>query len=336
MRKIDMFCHLTPPNYGRKVAEIGGRLEGMLKRTNNVRLLHDLDARFRVMDQFDDYCQVVTLSSPQPWALGGPDRSPDFARLANDSFAELVTAHPDRFAGFVAALPMNNPDAAVKEADRAIGDLGACGVEFLSNIGGKPLDAPEFLPLWETMARHDLPVWIHPTRAASQSDYASEPQSKYEIWFAFGFPYETSVAMSRIVFSGLFDRFPNLKIITHHMGGMIPFQEGRVGPGWEQMGSRTSDQDLSGLLAGLKRPHHEYFHMFYGDTAMFGGRAGTVCGLDYFGVDHVVFASDMPFDPRPGQYIADTIKVIESLDVTPEERERIYCKNAQKLMRLAS
>ncbi len=109
---------------------------------------------------------------------------------------------------------------------------------------GKPLDLPEFEPFFDYMAQSGKPVWMHPARGAKNfPDYLSESQSEYEIWWTFGWPYETSAAMARLVFSGVFDKFPGLKIITHHAGGMClrPF-EGRVGPGWDQMGTRTTDR----------------------------------------------------------------------------------------------
>src|SRR5262249_21366814 len=150
-----------------------------------------------------------------------------------------------------------------------------------------------------------------------------EDTSKFEIWWTLGWPYETSVTMARIVFAGLFDKHPGLKIITHHMGGMIPYFEGRVGHGWDQLGTRTSDVDYAALLATLKRRPIDYFRLFYADTALFGAAAGTACGLSFFGVDHVLFASDTPFEPSPGLYIRETLDVIDRLPITDEERSRI-------------
>src|SRR5688572_32029110 len=98
------------------------------------------------------------------------------------------------------------------------------------------------------MAAFGLPVWLHPFRGADVTDYATEEKSLFEIWWTFGWPYETSVAMARLVFSGIFDRHPGLKIITHHLGAMAPYFEGRVGPGWDQLGSRTSDEDYGAVL----------------------------------------------------------------------------------------
>ena len=140
--------------------------------------------------------------------------------------------------------------------------------------------------------------------------------------------------MSRLVFSGLFDRHPNLKIITHHMGGMIPYFEGRVGYGWDALGSRTSDEDYVSLLHSMQKRPVDYFRMFYGDTALFGALAGTKCGLDFFGVDHVVFASDVPFEPKPGLYIRETIRVIESLGLSAEDKDKIYRRNAERILKI--
>ena len=185
------------------------------------------------------------------------------------------------------------------------------------------------------MAGYDLPILLHPARGARFPDYATEEKSKYEIWWTFGWPYETSVAMSRIVFAGLFDRYPGLKILSHHLGAMIPYFEGRVGPGWDQLGTRTSDEDLTEVLRGLKRRPFDYFKMFYGDTAVFGSRAATECGLSFFGVDRVLFASDAPFDPERGpMYIRETLRVLDQLDLSEGDRRKIYFENAEKLLRL--
>jgi len=279
---------------------------------------------------------VLSLPAPPLEVIAGPDKSPLLARVANDGLADLVEKYPDRFIAFIASLALNNPDESIKEMDRAVTQLGARGIMIYTNVAGKPLDLPEFLPLFEEASRRDLPIWIHPARSAEFSDYSTEEKSKYEIWWTFGWPYETSAAMSRIVFSGLFDRLPNLKIITHHMGGMIPYFEGRVGYGWDQLGVRTSDADYASLLRSMKKRPIDYFRMFYGDTALFGSLAGTKCGLDFFGVDHIAFASDVPFEPKPGLYIRETIRCIDSLDISSEERDRIYCGNARRLLHLES
>ena len=333
--KIDIFNHIFPKTFFDKMWEVAPGHKDMGKRIRGVPVLYDLDARLRVMDQFDDYAQVICLGSPSLEVLAGPETTPELARIANDGMAEYVDRYPDRFPGFIASLPMNNPDAALEEIDRAINELKAVGVQFFSNVNGAPLDLPELKPLFQKMEDIDLPIWIHPARGADFADYQKEEKSKYEIWFVFGWPYDTSVAMARLVFGGYFDQFPNLKIITHHMGGMIPYFEGRVGSSWEQLGTRTSDEDYTVILKQLKKPHFEYFKMFYADTALFGAVSGTKCGLEFFGADNVLFASDCPFDPEKGPgYIRETIKIIDDLDISEEDRQKIYEGNARRLLKL--
>jgi predicted TIM-barrel fold metal-dependent hydrolase len=333
--KIDIFNHLYPRRFFDEYIAGGAAGKDMGKRVSNIATIVDLDQRFRAMDEFGDFRQVLTLPSPALEILAGPERSPVMARAANDQLAELVRKYPDRFIAFAASLPMNNPDEALKEMERAVTQLGAKGIQIFSNVAGKPLDGPEYLPLFAEAARRDIVIWMHPARGADFADYKTEDRSQFEIWWTFGWPYETSVAMARLVFSGMFDRFPDLKIITHHMGGMIPYFEGRVGHGWDQLGTRTSDVDYVSLRRSMKQRPIDYFRKFYADTALFGARAATRCGLEFFGVDKVVFASDMPFEPAPGMYARETIQVIESLELTAAQKDQIYRGNAQRLLKLA-
>jgi predicted TIM-barrel fold metal-dependent hydrolase len=334
MRKLDVFNHFFPQRYFEKLAELAPTHKDMGKRIRNIPRLHDLEARFKVMDAFGDYQQILSMPSPPIEALADPSHATELARIGNDGLADLVRRHSNRFPGFVASLPMNDPDAALSEAERAVTDLGACGVQMFTNVNGMPLTAPQFLPLFDLMARHDKPVWLHPARGAGFPDYQSEQASLFEIWWTFGWPYETSVAMARIVFAGLFDKHPGLKIITHHMGGMVPYFEGRVGYGWDQLGTRTSDVDYTEVLRKLRRRPIDYFRLFYADTALFGAAAATVCGLSFFGVDRVLFASDTPFEPQPGLYIRETIDAIDRLAISEEDRARIYAGNAESLLKL--
>jgi aminocarboxymuconate-semialdehyde decarboxylase len=332
--KIDIFNHVFPRAYFDRYIRTGAAGKDIGKRVAHIPVAVDLDVRFRTMDEFGDFRQVITLPTPPLEAFAGPETSPDVARAANDGLAELVARHPDRFIAFAASLPLNHPDACMAETARAIDELGARGVMVYSNAAGRPLDAPELEPLFAEMVRRDLPIWLHPIRGASFPDYQTESRSEYEIWWTFGWPYETSAAMARLVFSGVFDRHPGLTIITHHMGGMVPYFEGRVGYGWDQLGTRTSDYDYASVLRSLKKRPVDYFREFYADTALFGAAAATRCGLEFFGVDRVLFATDMPFDPTPGLYARETIRVIEGLALTADERERIYRRNAERLLKL--
>jgi aminocarboxymuconate-semialdehyde decarboxylase len=333
--KIDIFNHIFPKAFfDRMVADLPAGKD-MHKRVREIPSMVDLGERFRIMDKFGDYAQVISLASPPIEVFGPPPRSTELARMANDGMAELVSRHRDRFPGFVASLPMNDPQGLLDEARRAVGELGAVGVQVFSNVLGYPLTAPDTLPLFQCMAELDRPIWLHPARGAEFADYAGLAKSKYEIWWTFGWPYETSVAMAHMVFAGLFDTYPNLKIVTHHCGGMIPYFAGRVGPGWDQLGSRTSDEDLSALRRQLKKRPIDYFKMFYADTALFGAKAATACGIDFFGAERILFASDSPFDPEKGAaYIRWTIEILDSLGLPPDQLHAIYEGNARRLLKL--
>lgn len=333
--KIDLFCHILPPAYFDRMTAVSTRGAYMQKRVRGIPAMVDLDERFRMMDLFDDYVQVLSLAAPPIEALGSPGQTPDLAKLANDTMAETVARHPDRFPGFVASVPMNNPEATLSEIDRAIRELGAAGIQIFTNVNGRPLDEPDFRPVFQKMAEIGRPIWMHPTRSGSFADYSTEDKSKFELWWVFGWPYETSIAMARLVFAGYFDRWPGLRIITHHMGGMIPYFAGRIGPGLDQLGARTDDEDLTVYLQRLKKRPYDYFKMFFADTALFGARHAMECGLQFFGVDQVVFASDFPFDPEKGTFnIRETIKDIDGLPISAVERLQIYEGNARKLLRL--
>ena len=336
MLKVDVFNHIFPKPFFRRLEEVAVN-KGAIKRFLHIPYLHELDVRFRMIDEFGgDYRQIVSLSAP-PIETINPDRqiTIDLAKLANDSQAEVVRAHSDRIPGFIASLPLNQPDASVAELERAVTQLGALGVQVFSNVNGLPLDDDRFTPLFETADRLNCPILLHPARGAGFPDYPGESKSKYEIWWTFGWPFETSAAMQRLVFSRLFDRLPNIRIVTHHLGAMIPYFEGRIGPGWDQLGARTSDVDYAAVLKKLAKRPLDYFRMFYADTALFGAYDATVCGLRFFGADHVVFASDAPFDPEKGpMYIRETIAIVDRLPVSDDERERIYWRNAAALLKL--
>ena len=333
--QIDIFPHILPARYYERMLEVAPPNLLLHKRVGNIRSLFDLDERLRIMDRYEGYAQVLTLASPPIDSLGGPDLTPELAKLANEEMAKIVADRPEQFPGFVASLPMSNPQAAVKEIDRAIGDLGATGIQLYTNVNGLPLDLPQFEPVFARMAELRLPIWLHPIRTPGFADYASEQRSMYDLWWAFGWPYETSVAMGRIVFGGFFDRWPDLSIITHHMGAMIPYFEERAGAGLDQLGERSDDPTDMAALGKLKKRPLDYFKMFYGDTALFGAVAGLECGLAFFGADRILFGTDMPFDPEKGNgFIRDTIAAIEQIDATPEEKAKIYEGNARRMLRL--
>jgi aminocarboxymuconate-semialdehyde decarboxylase len=331
--KLDIFNHIFPPRFFARLEELLPK--GPIERWKTIETLYDVDARLRMLDGFGNYQQILSLSQPPLDVLAGPDRTPALARLANDGLAALCRAHPDRFPSFIASPPMNNPDAAVAEIERAVQELGACGVQIHSNVAGKALDAPEFLPVFARIAELGRPVFLHPARPMEHADYLAEDVSRFEIFWGLGWAYETSAAMARIVFSGLFDKLPDLTIIAHHWGAYIPHAEGRIAKHWGPRSSQSADHAYGKLEDELKRPVIDYFKMFHVDTAMFGAVAASQAGLDFFGAGRSMFASDCPFDAEGGRiFMRDTIAVIDGLRCSDEDRAAIYSSNALALLGL--
>src|SRR6516225_699903 len=331
---IDIFNHFMPRAYlDRLRTLIPGHM--VLTAFPRLKTLWDVDARLALLDEFDALQQVLSLANPPLELIAGPEATPELARMANDALAELCGKHPDRFPAFIASLPMNNIDATLAEIDRAVTTLGARGVQVFTNVAGEPLSAEKFRPIFRRMTEHDLPVWVHPMRGPNFPDYASEQASEAEIWFSFGWPYETTACMTRLIYSGLFDELPDLKIVTHHMGGMIPYFAGKIGLGFRQIFYGTIERNPAAERRDLKKPPLDYFKMLYADTAIGGEPAPTRCGHAFFGTTHCLFATDAPFDPEQGRaLIADTLEGVAALGLPEAEMKLIFGGNAQALLKL--
>lgn len=329
--KIDAYSHISPPRYTEFVRQKYPIMYNNM--LGNCIPLYDMAHRFRIMDKFEGLLQVLTIGPVPPIEdFADAQQTVELAKMANDEMAELLLKHRDRFIAAIALLPMNNPDAALKEADRAINELGFKGIYVHSNINGKPLDAPEFLPLWEKMSKYNLPVYIHPWRSDSFAEYQAEDYSKFAIASTFGWPFETTAAMARIVFSGILEKYPNLKIVTHHCGGMIPYYQQRIYQHYGQGSMRPSGN----YLRALTKAPLEYFRMFYNDTAIHGNTPALMCAYSLCGADHLVFGADMPLgDYYFGQRsYRQTINAIEAMNITAEEKKKIFVDNILELLRI--
>ncbi len=330
--KIDAYTHVVPEKYKDALYAAIPPQVPIRKIIDSLPTLHDMDHRFRIMDKFGDLKQVITLGIPPLEEIAPPDKSPDLARLANDEMAELVHKYPDRFVAAAASLPLNNMDAALAEADRAINELGFKGVQISTPINDKPLDSPEFMALYDKMAEHDLPIWIHPVRPGNYADYRTEEMSNYMIFIVFGWPYETSTAMTRLVFSGVFEKHPNIKFITHHCGAMIPYLKDRIACVYDNAKLRQREN----FEERLTKSPLEYFKMFYFDTAINGNTAGLMCGHDFCGTEHMLFSTDMPYDNELGErFTRQTIDAVEQMDLPDSEKKKIFEDNVRGILRLS-
>lgn len=333
--KIDIFTHILPPKYKdaleKKLCSSGS--PPYLVWHETFRGLVDLETRFRVMDKYDDLVQVLTHTLPFLEAVVNPKDAVELAKMGNDELAELVEKYPDRFVAAIGNLPMNDIDAALNEVDRIVNDLHFRGIQICTNINGKPLDASEFMPLYEKMECYDLPILLHPMRLDSTPDYATEDVSKFDIYTIFGWPYDTSAAMTRLVFGHIPRKYPNLKFITHHCGAMIPYFEQRIASFYnyrEILGKGRYNYNR-----GFTKPPLEYYKTFYADTALNGSARGLMCGYGFFGADHILFGTDMPYDSQNGHLIVrQTIDSIEQMEIPDSDKKKIFEDNAKKIMRL--
>ncbi|HLW44823.1 MAG TPA: amidohydrolase family protein [Acidimicrobiales bacterium] len=326
--KIDAFSHVIPESYLDRLdaavasGTLSARVDGFAPWIREDPALTDLGARFRAMDPFPDYRQVLTLAVPPIDEVAGGKAGAALAAMANDGMAELVRAHPDRFFGFAAALPMGDPEAAAAELQRAMHELDAFGAQVHTNVAGRPLDDPAFAPVLDAADESAAVVWIHPTRSPIWADYPVEHRSKYGIWWSLGWPYETSVCMARLVYSGLVGRLRRVRFIAHHAGAMVPHFSGRLA-------SPIEDETRESILASLTDAPIALFRRFYTDTAMFGAGHAVRCAVEFFGPDHVLYGTDMPLGGP--KVIADTIADVEHTGLDQTEVRKIFELNARRL-----
>ena len=327
--KIDVFTHILTPKYMDALQrKVPTKLK--LKEVFNAPL-YDLDVRFRVTGEYPGYVEVPNMSSPALEDVVGPADAVELAKIANDELAELVVKYPDRFVGAIACLPMNDIDGALKELDRCVKELMMRGVQLYTDVNGYPLDHPKFLPLFEKMSEYNLPIFLHP-RSDNKPDYPTEETSKYRLDVMFRWPLETSMAMARLVFGGVMEKYPDLLIVTHHCGAMVPFFEQRVRR-HINMGEFVHPRQLYPTM--MRRDPFDYFHMFYGDTALLGSTPGLMCGHAFFGADRMVFGTDFPYGPQHGHVkIRETIRSVEQMAIPEEEKNKIFEENARRLLRL--
>jgi len=329
VRRVDAYTHFVPKAFHGRMVEA---LPRYFQQPNIAMrpALFDLDARLRLMDGYDDYVQVLALTSPglEEWASG--PTGVELARLANEGLAELVRDHPDRFVGFVATVMLEDVEGSIRELERAVRDLGALGVQVYTNVNGHPLDEPRFEPFFAAVEDLDVAVWAHPARSVAHPDYASEDASRYGIALKFGWPYETVVFMTRLIFSGTMERHPRLRVLTHHAGGFVPHLAGRLTLSHETPAQRREigvDESFDGdrVLESYRR--------FYGDIVFSGGHYPLLCALDFFGADRLVFATDAPFGAEGGaMFIRETIAAVDALVPDEAVRAKLFEENACRVL----
>jgi uncharacterized protein len=337
---IDIYTHFLPPGYAKSIRETTSRaypdlhgIDGLIQSYPN---LSEFEARLRHMEANGTELQVLTpLPVPVENFLADSDRQTpqELVRIANDAMAEEVARHADRFVG-VALLSFGDVGSAVTEMQRAVTQLGLKGAMLFTHIGGRPLDLPEFHPLYEKAIELGVPLWLHPI----SWDYFPWVR-EHLLWQTFCWPFDTTLAMARLVYGGVMERYPALKVITHHAGGTVPFLLGRVIDVYDQerefatlYGQGAFARDVATLPQ--YRPE-ELFRMFYADVALSGWLPSLGCAYEFFGPDRLVFGSDYPFGPERGErFLRTNLAAVEDLQLPRKERSTILEKNARMLLGL--
>ena len=329
--KIDIYTHVMPEGYKKILYKYSDKFATEKAVQDRRPALTDHETRLRILDEFPDVVEVLSATMPPIEEVVGPREAVEMAKMCNDEMAELVAHNPKKYIAAIANLPLNDMDAALKETERAIKVLGFKGVQVHTRVLGKPLSAAEMMPLYEMMCGFDLPIWIHPMRSSSQPDYASETVSYNQIFSIFGWPFDTTAAMIRLVFAGIFEKFPNIKFITHHCGALIPFFRERIivhyNNGLERLGADH--------YPGLAKHPIDYLRMFYNDTALNGNPSALNLALEFFGEDRILFGTDLPYDVENGRLsIRQTIDAVEKMGVSTATKQKIFEGNARKLLHL--
>lgn len=282
-----------------------------------------LEKRLGVMDRLKIDAQVLTAGQPtiDPRLLHvAKSDTIELARIINDSMMTMIHGFEGRFIP-IAEIPSLEIEEALMEMKRAVEDLGMKGIQLNTTIGGKPLDSPEFRPIFAEASKLNIPILIHPCTVAKNERRSSETQ--YGLHRILGWPFETSLAITRLVFVGILRDYPSLRIITHHTGGMIPFLVNRI----ESFYAR----DLAKSLGLTKQPS-EYFAQIYYDTATEGNIAALDCVKDLFGSNRLVFGTDYPF--RNANEVSSIIEAISKMDLTQDEKDGVFGANAIDLFKL--
>jgi aminocarboxymuconate-semialdehyde decarboxylase len=272
----------------------------------------DVSKRIEDMDRVGIDVEVVSLSTPNVFFTGA-QHQPAVARMINDSYAELIAQHPKRFKGF-ASIPMDARDEALEELHRAIDSLKLNGVILLSNIGGKPLTAPEYRPFFEEANRLKLCIFLHPMLPAN-----SDAFREYVLGPIIGFPFDTSLAVARMCYDGMFEELPDIRWIIGHLGGAVPYLMERMDNGF---------RDFADCRVKIDKLPSVYLKRLYYDTVSFSPHTLTMV-RNMVSADHMVMGSDYPH--LLGS-IDRAVSSIEDLDVSGEEKQQIFSGTALSIL----
>ena len=315
---IDIYSHHISRPVGKVLLK--GKYYGEGRQFKYPTQNADAEVRLGLMDKYG--VDVHALSQTTPVLLGfNAKDAAEICRLSNDDNYALCKSYPKRFVN-ICMISLLDMKSAMKELDRAVNELDCRGVTVSANQNGKGLDSPKYFPFYEKLVKHDLPLLIHPTHWESYS--LVDMEKGWRMMHLFGWPFDTTQAVWRLIFGGVLERYPLLKIVTHHLGAMLPYF------------SRRIETNFNGFLKD-KLPRHisEYWKNIYGDTAVDGTVAAYPCGYAFFGPDRMMYGSDYPFGPESGEdFIRENLLGIKKMSIPEEDKKKILGESARKLLKI--
>jgi predicted TIM-barrel fold metal-dependent hydrolase len=321
MRIVTLEEHITTPEILKTAQMPASGPAAAFMQSMNDRLLDIGEGRIAAMDAAGIDMQVLSVSANAVDTLGTATANA-VVREANDIMAAAVRAHPTRFAAF-ATLTLLEPGQAAVELDRCVRKLGFKGAMINGTCNGQFLDDPRFTPIFEAATALDVPIYLHPApppKPVMEAYYSGLPGSLGFMLSTAGWGWhvETGMHSLRLILTGVFDRFPKLKIIIGHMGENLPFSIVRA------------EMVMGRIASDLKRPIGEYFREnFYLTTSGYFSAPPFLCMKQVVGIDHILFSVDYPFSTNEvGR------KFLDSLTLSAEEMEKFAHGNADKLLRL--
>jgi aminocarboxymuconate-semialdehyde decarboxylase len=327
--KLDLHTHYYPPAYFERIERSGGDFSfgtsptgQRIIRYRGARFfgvtapMTDVARRLEDMDRVGIDTEILSLSTPNVYFVEGKAQA-DVARLANDAYADLAARHPGRFLGF-ASIPMDDPDAALRELERALDDLRMQGIVVLSNIRGRALADPVYRPFFDEADRRRVCVFVHPMIPA-----AADAFTEYVLGPIVGFPFDTTVAIAKLCYAGVFKDLPNIRWLVAHAGGAIPCLMERMDSGW---------RDFAECRVNIDEPPSVYLRRLFYDTVTFSPNNLRLL-RDVVGADHMVMGSDYPH--LLGS-IEMAVSSIERMDFSEVEKDRIFSGTALSIVNNAA
>jgi len=273
-----------------------------------------LEDRLNAMDRCRLDMQVLTLTTPGV-EREEPERGIRLAELTNDEFGRIVEKYPNQFTA-LATLPLQKPDAAVDELERAVEECGLKGAMLLSNVNGEPLDSKRFIPIYEKAVKLDVPLHIHPTSPindAAMDDYRLVP--------ILGFGVDTALAVLRLVFSGILERLPGLKLVASHLGGVFPYLRGRIDAGF---------QAYPECKVNISKPPSHHLRQIWMDSLCYDQNV-LMSTYAFSGAEKIVLGSDFPHQIAD---LENAVERIKQMKIGDDEKEKILGGNAARLLKL--